>query len=524
MLPTVWLTPSVSSLCFFHSHHIILQIPLRFLVQEGKSKHQRNDMMAQKTGPSNTNNVELTTFSGTRTSEALTDSHMIQNSNSELDSLSTDGLDLSILQESRDGSDSDDDQKRSAGGSQQHQLREENNHLRSQVEFLRQQLLHYQNHSPTTPQGTSNNPQNTKPRRKSRRRWSLSSVTRNKANKHPELAAFHRPLEDGTIVLFHDELDHNTSGRGLHHRRVASGSSVLPPKQIKQPPPRRPAQSTSKRKSSSSTIPGKEGMSRKFSDIDLKTEDDSHGFFDDSYDEEYGDDMEQERLLVNSSNPEVSSGEPAADEPGVRLDLDFYDDVKDRAGWLVGLLILQSLSSFIIKQNEELLEDHIIIVQFLTMLVGAGGNAGNQASVRVIRGLATGVVTDRNAKDFLWKEMVMGLVLAMIIAVSGCLRAIVFAVPIPETLAITTSLWCIVFMSIAIGALLPLLMKYVGIDPAHSSTTIQVVMDILGVTITVSKYIRNKMNNPRDEVPTNNRALFQNRCEQGFSYFGLRND
>mmetsp|Transcript_2893 Transcript_2893/g.3880 ORF Transcript_2893/g.3880 Transcript_2893/m.3880 type:complete len:166 (+) Transcript_2893:878-1375(+) len=148
-------------------------------------------------------------------------------------------------------------------------------------------------------------------------------------------------------------------------------------------------------------------------------------------------------------------------------------------------MILQSLSSFIIKRNEGLLEDHIIIVQYLTMLVGAGGNAGNQASVRVIRGLATGLVTDRNAKDFLWRELSMGFVLAFILAISGCLRAILFAVPIPETLAITTSLLCIVFISISVGALLPIGMNQLGIDPAHSSTSIQVIMDILGVTITV---------------------------------------
>mmetsp|Transcript_22981 Transcript_22981/g.26223 ORF Transcript_22981/g.26223 Transcript_22981/m.26223 type:complete len:102 (+) Transcript_22981:1104-1409(+) len=40
-------------------------------------------------------------------------------------------------------------------------------------------------------------------------------------------------------------------------------------------------------------------------------------------------------------------------------------------------------------------------------------------------------------------------------------------------------------ISVLLGATLPLGMKMVGIDPAHSSTTIQVVMDILGVTITV---------------------------------------
>jgi hypothetical protein len=60
----------------------------------------------------------------------------------------------------------------------------------------------------------------------------------------------------------------------------------------------------------------------------------------------------------------------------------FLDAMKDRANWLVGLLILQSCSGFILSNNEALLERHPVIIYFLTMLVGAGGNAGNQASVR----------------------------------------------------------------------------------------------------------------------------------------------
>lgn len=46
----------------------------------------------------------------------------------------------------------------------------------------------------------------------------------------------------------------------------------------------------------------------------------------------------------------------------------------------------------------------------------------------------------------------------------------------------------IVFISVLLGAALPLFMQLCGIDPAHSSTTIQVLMDILGVTITVRKW------------------------------------
>lgn len=71
----------------------------------------------------------------------------------------------------------------------------------------------------------------------------------------------------------------------------------------------------------------------------------------------------------------------------VEPNVTFVDAMKSRAAWLVGLLVMQSCSGFILSRNEMLLQDHPVIVYFLTMLVGAGGNAGNQASVRVIRGL-----------------------------------------------------------------------------------------------------------------------------------------
>ena len=68
------------------------------------------------------------------------------------------------------------------------------------------------------------------------------------------------------------------------------------------------------------------------------------------------------------------------------------ESLQSRATWLIGLLIAQSCSSFILADNEDLLATHPTVIFFLTMLVGAGGNAGNQASVRLIRGLATGEV------------------------------------------------------------------------------------------------------------------------------------
>ena len=107
----------------------------------------------------------------------------------------------------------------------------------------------------------------------------------------------------------------------------------------------------------------------------------------------------------------------------------------------------------------------------------------------VIRGLALGTIHDGNARQFLTEELKMGATLSFVIGIAGCVRAAVFFVPIPETVAITVSLCTIVWTSVLLGAILPLGMKSLHIDPAHSSTTIQVLMDILGVTITVCKYM-----------------------------------
>lgn len=163
----------------------------------------------------------------------------------------------------------------------------------------------------------------------------------------------------------------------------------------------------------------------------------------------------------------------------------FTEAIRERAGWLIGLLFFQSCSSFIIAYNEQFLQTHMVIVQFLTMLVGAGGNAGNQSAVGVIRGLAIGTINGNTWRAYLRSEAKMAAGLSFLIGLTGFIRAAMFRTPWGETIAITTSVFIIVVTSVAIGSTLPLGMKKVGIDPAHSSTTIQVIMDILGVLITV---------------------------------------
>ena len=158
-----------------------------------------------------------------------------------------------------------------------------------------------------------------------------------------------------------------------------------------------------------------------------------------------------------------------------------------RASWLLGLLVCQSLSSFILADNEALLVNHPTVIFFMTMLVGAGGNAGNQAAVRIIRGLATGEVdpspTDRTRQIFS-DEVARAGALALILVVAGFVRVVAFQASIEDAAAISAALFIIVSTSVVLGTLLPLLLQAARIDAAHASTTIQVVMDVLGVLIT----------------------------------------
>lgn len=63
------------------------------------------------------------------------------------------------------------------------------------------------------------------------------------------------------------------------------------------------------------------------------------------------------------------------------------EEAWSRGRWLLGLLVLQSTSSFVLDSYQQLLRDHLVVTLFLTMLVGAGGNAGNQSAIKIIRGL-----------------------------------------------------------------------------------------------------------------------------------------
>lgn len=163
-----------------------------------------------------------------------------------------------------------------------------------------------------------------------------------------------------------------------------------------------------------------------------------------------------------------------------------------RAGWLVLLLFFQSTSSVILEHFGALIKAHPIVIYFLTMLVGAGGNAGSQSTVLVVRQLAISVARgDRQSFDrgpsirhILGTEVSVGARLAIVLFVASFVRCVAFQVRGAECLAICLSMLAIVFTSTIVGASLPLVLNRMGLDPAHAGAAIQVMMDIIGVTLT----------------------------------------
>merc|ERR1712046_380516 len=144
-------------------------------------------------------------------------------------------------------------------------------------------------------------------------------------------------------------------------------------------------------------------------------------------------------------------------------------------------------SSFILEGNEALIQSHPVIVYFMTMPVGAGGNAGNQAAVRIIRGLATGEVApdaSERTQGIVSDEVARAVALAVIVVLAGFARVILFQGGVDDAAAISASLFFVVSISVILGTLLPLVLQALKIDAANASTSIQVIMDVLGVLIT----------------------------------------
>jgi len=158
-----------------------------------------------------------------------------------------------------------------------------------------------------------------------------------------------------------------------------------------------------------------------------------------------------------------------------------WQTVRRRALWL-GINLLTALAaSAVISLFEDTLEKVVALAVLMPIVASMGGIAGSQTLTLVIRAMALGQVQAGNTRYLLTKELSVG-------AFNGLLWALVIGA--------TAALWfddpslgviigCAMILNLVVaagaGALIPMVMKRMGIDPALAgSVVLTTVTDIVG--------------------------------------------
>nr|WP_041653480.1 magnesium transporter [Allomeiothermus silvanus] len=157
-----------------------------------------------------------------------------------------------------------------------------------------------------------------------------------------------------------------------------------------------------------------------------------------------------------------------------------------RIRWLVILVIGAMFSSSILEGFQNTLQAVTALTFYITVLLGAGGNTGNQSSTIIVRALATGDVRGRDWWRILLKELSVGAMLGITLAILLSIKVLIDGHG-EILLVVAASLAVLMTVTNILGALLPIGIKKIGLDPALiSNPLIATLSDITGLMIYLS--------------------------------------
>lgn len=185
-------------------------------------------------------------------------------------------------------------------------------------------------------------------------------------------------------------------------------------------------------------------------------------------------------------------GSEALDEPYLATSI--WQMVRKRAGWLVILLLGEMLTTSAMHHFEDDLQKAAVLGLFIPLIISAGGNAGSQATSLIIRAMSLGEFSLGDWWMVMRREILSGLLLGTILGVVGSLRIVLWATVIDpgyfgeywRLIAVTVgiSLLGIVLWGALSGAMLPMLLKRLGLDPATASAPfVATLVDVTGLII-----------------------------------------
>ncbi len=148
---------------------------------------------------------------------------------------------------------------------------------------------------------------------------------------------------------------------------------------------------------------------------------------------------------------------------------------KNRILWLVVLMFSAMISGAMLEHYEAAIASLPLLVSFIPMLMGTGGNCGSQASTMIIRGMALDEIELSDFFRVWWKEARVALLCGAALSAVNFLRiylqyGALAAAPEPDVIRIAAvvslALMATVCIAKSLGCILPMLAKRLRLDPA----------------------------------------------------------
>jgi magnesium transporter len=158
--------------------------------------------------------------------------------------------------------------------------------------------------------------------------------------------------------------------------------------------------------------------------------------------------------------------------------------VRKRVGWLLLLFIAEGYTGTVLQSFEQELAAVVALSFFIPLLIGTGGNIGSQTVTLVVRAMALGEVSMKDIGWLVLKELRVGLVIGLFMALVGVGQAVFLHVSNEIALVVALTLVSISIWSATVASALPLILRRLSVDPAVvSAPLISTLVDGTGLII-----------------------------------------
>ena len=173
---------------------------------------------------------------------------------------------------------------------------------------------------------------------------------------------------------------------------------------------------------------------------------------------------------------EIMAAMTPSDKPYSRTGA--FDIWKNRVPWLLFLMLSATFTTMILNSFEEALAVQTVLIGFVPVIMGTGGNSGAQSSTAILRSISLGDTEPADVLRVVWKEwrvsILCGVSLAAVNFVKMLLvdRLLMNNPDVTVTVALTVSLAIVLTVMFAkvVGSSLPILAEKIGVDPAVVAT------------------------------------------------------